>query len=125
MNAPDRAQAQQPLRTVTVRYFAAIREALGTGSERLTTPAATLSALRDELIARGGAHAETLARGKAVRGDKTMVDVLLPALDSLEADARRGADLETAILDAVDAADEARDATAAMVAQRGRSALRS
>lgn len=67
MNAVDRSQAQQPLRTVTVRYFAAIREALGTGSERLTTPAATLSALRDELIARGGAHAEALARGKAVR----------------------------------------------------------
>ncbi|WGT47821.1 dihydroxyacetone kinase subunit DhaL [Tessaracoccus lacteus] len=66
-----------------------------------------------------------MARGKAVRGDKTMVDVLLPALDSLEADARRGADLESAILDAVDAADEARDATAAMVAHRGRSALKS
>lgn len=54
-------------RTVTVRYFAAIREALGTGSERVATQAATLSALRDELIARGGAHAEALARGKAVR----------------------------------------------------------
>ena len=34
-------------RTVTVRYFAAIREALGTGSERVATQAATLSALRD------------------------------------------------------------------------------
>lgn len=54
-------------RTVTVSYSAAIREALGTGSERVATQAATLSALRDELIARGGAHAEALARGKAVR----------------------------------------------------------
>ena len=34
-------------RTVTVRYFAAIREALGTGSERVATQAATLRALRD------------------------------------------------------------------------------
>jgi len=54
-------------RTVTVRYFAAIREALGTGSERVATQAATLSALRDELIARGGAYASALARGRAVR----------------------------------------------------------
>lgn len=53
--------------TVTVRYFASIREALGTGSETCTTAAATLGALRDELIARGGAGAQALARGKAVR----------------------------------------------------------
>ena len=55
------------MKQVTVRYFAAIREALGTGSERVGTRAHTLGALRDELIARGGAHAEALARGKAVR----------------------------------------------------------
>jgi len=52
---------------VTVRYFASIRERIGTGSESLDTTAATLGALRDELIARGGAHAESLARGRAVR----------------------------------------------------------
>jgi len=52
--------------TVTVRYFASIRELLGS-SESCTTAAATLGALRDELIARGGAHAQALARGKAVR----------------------------------------------------------
>ena len=52
--------------TVTVRYFASIREALGSG-ESCATTAATLGALRDELIARGGAHAQALARGKAVR----------------------------------------------------------
>lgn len=53
--------------TVTVRYFASIRETLGTGIEECTTTAATLDALRDVLIARGGLHAEVLARGKAVR----------------------------------------------------------
>ena len=52
---------------VTVRYFASIREAIGTGQEAVETTAATLGALRDELIARGGAHAASLARGKAVR----------------------------------------------------------
>ncbi|MBI3101687.1 MAG: molybdopterin converting factor subunit 1 [Burkholderiales bacterium] len=52
---------------ITVRYFASIREAVGQGSEVLDTSAATLGALRDELLARGGAHASALARGKAVR----------------------------------------------------------
>ncbi len=52
---------------ITVRYFASIREAVGQGSEQVQTPAATLGALRDELVARGGAHASSLARGKAVR----------------------------------------------------------
>jgi molybdopterin synthase sulfur carrier subunit len=52
---------------VSVRYFAALREALGPG-EALDLPAgATLGALRDALIARGGRHAEVLARGRAVR----------------------------------------------------------
>lgn len=52
---------------VTVRYFASIREAIGTGSETVETSALTLGALRDELITRGSAHAGSLARGKAVR----------------------------------------------------------
>ena len=52
---------------ITVRYFASIREAVGQGSEPVQTTAATLGELRDELIARGGAYASSLARGKAVR----------------------------------------------------------
>jgi molybdopterin synthase sulfur carrier subunit len=52
---------------VTVKYFASIREAIGTGSETIHTQADTLGALRDELLARGGAHAEALARSRAVR----------------------------------------------------------
>ncbi len=55
------------MKKVRVRYFASIREAVGQGSEELATAAPTLAALRDELIARGGAHGECLARGKAVR----------------------------------------------------------
>jgi molybdopterin synthase sulfur carrier subunit len=52
---------------VTVKYFASIREAIGTGSELRDTASATLGELRDELIALGGDHAEALARGKSVR----------------------------------------------------------
>jgi molybdopterin synthase sulfur carrier subunit len=52
---------------VTVKYFASIREAIGVPSEVVNTEASTLKALRDELIARGDAYAQALARGKAVR----------------------------------------------------------
>ena len=53
--------------TVTVRYFASLREALG-ASETLVLPAGiTLGAVRDRLIARGGRHADALARGRALR----------------------------------------------------------
>jgi molybdopterin synthase sulfur carrier subunit len=52
---------------IQIKYFASIREAVGQGSEALETTATDLRALRDELIARGGAYAEALARGKTVR----------------------------------------------------------
>lgn len=52
---------------INVRYFASVREALGTGSETVDTAAPDLGSLRDELIARGEPHASVLARGRAVR----------------------------------------------------------
>ena len=52
---------------ITVRYFASIREAVGQGSEAVETAATTLGALREELIARGGPYAVSLAHGRAVR----------------------------------------------------------
>lgn len=52
---------------ITLKYFASIREAIGQGGEGFSTEAATLKALRDELIARGGVYAEALAHGRAVR----------------------------------------------------------
>jgi molybdopterin synthase sulfur carrier subunit len=52
---------------VTIKYFASIREAIGQGSEVRDTAAATLAALRDELLAATPAHAASLARGRAVR----------------------------------------------------------
>ena len=52
---------------VNITYFASIRETLGQGSETVDTAAASLAALREELIGRGGSHAQALARGKAVR----------------------------------------------------------
>lgn len=71
---------------ITVRYFASIREAVGQGSEQVQSSAATLGALRDELIARGGAHASSLARGKAVRMalDQVLRDDAAPLADGAE-----------------------------------------
>ena len=52
---------------LTVRYFASVREAIGSGQEQVNSSASDLAALRDELIARGVPYAEALARGKTVR----------------------------------------------------------
>lgn len=52
---------------ITIKYFASIREALGTAHETHHTQAPTLGLLRDELLARGGAYAQVLARDRAVR----------------------------------------------------------
>jgi molybdopterin synthase sulfur carrier subunit len=53
--------------TVTVRYFASLREALGASETVELAAAGTLGQLRDALVARGGRHAEVLARGRALR----------------------------------------------------------
>jgi molybdopterin synthase sulfur carrier subunit len=52
---------------VQIKYFASIREAIGHGGEECETGATTLAQLRVELLARGGAYAEALAAGRALR----------------------------------------------------------
>ena len=52
---------------VSVKYFASIREDIGLSSESFETSALNLETLRNELMARGGAHADSLARGRSVR----------------------------------------------------------
>jgi phosphoenolpyruvate---glycerone phosphotransferase subunit DhaL len=59
-------------------------------------------------------------RGKAEAGDKTMVDALSPALDSMEAVIKSGGDLDAAVTAARDAAAAGRDATVPLVARKGR-----
>lgn len=56
-----------PTKQLVVRYFASIREAVGTDREQWHTEAATVDALRDELIVRGAPWSEVLAHGRAVR----------------------------------------------------------
>lgn len=72
---------------ITVRYFASIREAMGTGSEALDTAATTVGALRQALMARSDAAAQALAEGKAVRmalnQDMCSADAALKAGDEV------------------------------------------
>ena len=71
---------------VQLRYFASLREALGPG-EALDLPAGTtLGGLRDLLVARGGRHAEVLARPRPVRCAlaQTMADESAAVIDGAE-----------------------------------------
>ena len=52
---------------LTVRYFASIREVLGASESVEIAEGSSVGAVRDALIARGGAHASALARGRALR----------------------------------------------------------
>lgn len=54
---------------IQCRFFASLREAVGTSQESLTLPAdvQTVSQVRDLLRQRGGVWAEALAEGRAVR----------------------------------------------------------
>ena len=56
------------------------------------------------------------ARGKAVPGDKTMVDALVPAVDALE----RATELDCGLRAAAAAAEEGMQATTPLVARKGR-----
>ena len=71
---------------LTVKYFASIREALGTGQELVDTTAATVQGLRDELVARGGGYASSLAPGRSVRValNQVMVDAQAALVDGAE-----------------------------------------
>jgi dihydroxyacetone kinase-like protein len=60
------------------------------------------------------------ARGKASPGDKTMLDALIPATDTLEAELDAGRPFAAAIRAAADAAEAGRDATTPMLARKGR-----
>jgi molybdopterin synthase sulfur carrier subunit len=54
---------------INLRFFASVREALGTAGEAVTLPGgvATVGAVREFLIARGGVWAEALAHERALR----------------------------------------------------------
>ncbi len=58
---------------VQVRYFASIREALGSGEAVDAEPAADVAALRAALTARGGRYVDALGPGRSVRSARNRV----------------------------------------------------
>ncbi|CAN7313425.1 molybdopterin converting factor subunit 1 [Pseudoduganella sp. LjRoot289] len=54
---------------VTLKFFASVREAVGTSTEVLELPegVATVGGIRALLISRGGAWAQALGEGRALR----------------------------------------------------------
>jgi len=66
------------------------------------------------------AVAGVVRRGRAEPGDKTMVDALTPALESLQAAAGNGAAFGEALTRSADAAAAGAEATIPLVARRGR-----
>ncbi|WP_326944108.1 dihydroxyacetone kinase subunit DhaL [Amycolatopsis sp. NBC_01307] len=60
------------------------------------------------------------ARGKAVAGDATMVDALIPALSAAEKAAEDGGDVGAVLTAAADAADRGAESTVDLVPRKGR-----
>ncbi len=58
---------------IVVRYFASVREALGASEDVQVDDGASVASLRDALIARGGRHAEVLARSRMLRSARNLV----------------------------------------------------
>ncbi len=90
-----------------------LRMATLTGERTTATATEVIAALRDGLEG-------VRTRGHAELGDKTMVDVLAPTIDALDAAVTSGASLADAASTAAIAAQAARDATTALVARKGR-----
>jgi len=61
-----------------------------------------------------------VARGKAVVGDKTMVDALAPAVEAFDESVKSQLSLGDALRASVRAAEQGRDATIPLVARKGR-----
>ncbi|MCK8060153.1 dihydroxyacetone kinase subunit DhaL [Fusibacter sp. A2] len=59
-------------------------------------------------------------RGKAVLGDKTLLDALIPTVEALKESAQADTDVMTALLNGAKAAVEGAEKTKTMVASRGR-----
>ena len=55
------------MKHIHIKYFASIREALGTAQEDHDTACETLGQLRDELATRNASFAQALSRQRSVR----------------------------------------------------------
>jgi dihydroxyacetone kinase-like protein len=124
MPATTGALLQKVGMTLVNAVGAAMGPIFGTAFMRAGTAANAAPALDGAAVAAilQAAVEGVQARGKAVAGDKTMLDSLIPAADAARTAAAAGADALAALRAACDAADAGARATSDMIASRGRAA---
>jgi dihydroxyacetone kinase-like protein len=76
--------------------------------------------LPDWIVALQAGVDGVIMRGKASPGDKTMVDALIPALQSLKDSAAKGADFVSSLRASADACEQGMLSTTPLVARKGR-----
>jgi dihydroxyacetone kinase phosphoprotein-dependent L subunit len=127
-DAPPAATLELAGRAIMATVGGASGALYGRGLQRAgaslaaTEPAAATPATREEQAARALATAveAITALGRAVPGEKTMLDALVPARDAFRAAAGGGADLAAAAAAAAAAADAGAAATIPLLATKGR-----
>ncbi|CCH34555.1 dihydroxyacetone kinase subunit DhaL [Actinosynnema sp. NPDC047251] len=94
----------------------------GTAFLRAATSVGDAAELDGTLVATAlqAALEGVVARGKAVVGDKTMVDALTPAVAAAESVASTGADVAGVLTAAAEAAEQGAESTVPLVARKGR-----
>jgi dihydroxyacetone kinase-like protein len=122
VDSADQADAGAVLKTVAMALVSSVGGAAGPLYGTLFLQMGGALSGREEVDLAGYVEAwkkglqGVQARGKAEPGDKTMVDVLAPAVEAME----RAPDLDAALRDAVAAAERGMHATTPMVARKGR-----
>jgi dihydroxyacetone kinase-like protein len=122
LDSADQADAGAVLKTVAMALVSSVGGAAGPLYGTLFLQMGGALSGREEVDLAGYVEAwkkglqGVQTRGKAEPGDKTMVDVLVPAVEAME----RAPDLDAALRDAVEAAERGMHATTPMVARKGR-----
>jgi dihydroxyacetone kinase-like protein len=122
MRASEQADPATVLKTVAMALVSSVGGAAGPlyGTLFLQMSTALSGQSEVDLAAFAGAWRKGLegvqSRGKAVPGDKTMVDALLPAVEALET----ASDLDGGLRAAAQAAEHGMEATTPLMARKGR-----
>ena len=126
LSAKAPADIQSVLQTAATTLIRTVGGAAGPLYGTLFLRASTACQGADELgtaelirIFRAGVEG-VQQRGKALPGDKTMLDALLPAMDAMERSLENGAELRVVLADGATAAETGMQATIAMQAHKGR-----
>ncbi len=122
LSAHEQADVGMALKTVAMALISSVGGAAGPLYGTLFLQMGTALAGLEEVNLQSYAGAwrkgvdGVQARGKAVLGDKTMVDALLPAVEALE----QASDLDSALREAQEAAERGMKDTIPLVARKGR-----